>query len=172
MSRPELDALAFAFKPFEAVEGNVLIEQGKEAAALHLVVAGELKVAKRKPDGHDVLIFKAGPGDVLGERSIVSGAASMANVVCDAPSVTLCLTRDAYASTLPARMQPRMEKRRYASQLSSQGFESLSELQVVAVVGQGAFARMHLRGTSPHVVYALKKIERAKVERGTCASRS
>lgn len=167
VSRPELDALAFAFKPFEAVEGNVLIEQGKEAAALHLVVAGELKVAKRKPDGHDVLIFKAGPGDVLGERSIVSGAASMANVVCDAPSVTLCLTRDAYASTLPARMQPRMEKRRYASQLSSQGFESLSELQVVAVVGQGAFARVALARHKPtDVVYALKKIERAKVGEG------
>ena len=33
-----------------------------------------------------------------------------------------------YASALPRRMQPRIEKKRYASQLSSQGFESLNEL--------------------------------------------
>ena len=46
--------------------------------------------------------------------------------------------------TLPSRIRPRLEKKRYASQISSAGFESLDDLQFVAVVGQGAFARVAL----------------------------
>ena len=164
VSRQELDALAFAFMPLESLEGDVVIEEGSPAAALHVVVAGELKVTTKKPDGREVLIFKPGPGDVLGERSIASGVPSMANVSVEVPSVTLCLTRDAYASSLPSRIQPRIEKKRYASQISSAGFESLDELNVIAVVGQGAFARVALATHKPTgIVYALKKITREKV---------
>ena len=37
VTRKELDALAFAFKPVEAPEGEVIIEEGYEASALHLL---------------------------------------------------------------------------------------------------------------------------------------
>lgn len=167
VSRQELDALAFAFKPVEMLESDVVIAEGSEADALHLLVAGELKVTRRKPDGRDVLVFKAAPGDVLGEKSIATATPAMATVTTEKPSVTLCLTRDAYASSLPRRMQPRIQQKRYASQISSTGFETLSELHVIAVVGQGAFARVALvRHKGDQQVYALKKIERSRVGDG------
>jgi hypothetical protein len=124
-------------------------------------------VTRRKPDGHEMLVFKAGAGDVLGEKSIATATPAMATVTTEAPSVMLCLPREAYASSLPSRMQPRVAKTRYASQISSTGFETLSELSVVAVVGSGAFARVALaRHRGDGQVYALKKIERAMVGEG------
>jgi serine/threonine protein kinase/CRP-like cAMP-binding protein len=166
VSRQELDALSFAFKPLEMLEGDVVIEEGSQAPAMHVIVNGALKVSRKKGN-RDVLIFKAGSGDVIGERSIASGSPSMAQVSVDVPTVTLSLTREEYASSLPSRMQPRVQKKRYASQISSAGFESLEQLKVIAVVGQGAFARVALvKHKKNKSVYALKKIDRNKVGDG------
>ena len=60
ITEQELDALAFAFKPLESLEGDTIIEQGHQAAALHLLVAGELKVSKKRPDGREVLVAVRG----------------------------------------------------------------------------------------------------------------
>ena len=119
LARPEFDALAFALKPREALAGDVLVEEGKAAPALHLVISGEVRVTRTAADGREVLIFKAASGDILGERSLATSEPAIATATADGPCVTLALTREAYHSAMPARgaRQAAIEQRRFASQL-------------------------------------------------------
>ena len=106
------------------------------------------------------LICQLGPGEVLGERSIVTNEPSMASVIASEPTVALLLNREDFRAMLPARMQPRLEKKRYASQVGTGGMQ-LSELAMCAVIGVGAFARVALVRHRPSgEVFALKKMDR------------
>lgn len=133
-----------------------------------LIVAGSVKVLKTVGDGdasREALICHVGPGEVLGERSMVTNQPSMASVIAADDSVALLLQRDDFKSMLPARMQPRLEKKRYASQVGTGGMQ-LSELAMCAVIGVGAFARVALVRHRPSgEVFALKKMDRQHLVR-------
>jgi len=163
ITRKELDALAFAFKPQMFPAGDALIQQGSLTPALNLIVSGSIRVSKmvgEEGKQRESLICFAEPGDVLGERSLVAGNPAMASCTASTVSVALLLSREDFASMLPQRMQPRLERRRYASQIGQGGME-LTELAMCAVIGVGAFARVALvRHRPTGEVFALKKMDR------------
>ena len=185
LSRVEFDALAFAFKPREVNAGFRLLEEGKPALAIHLILSGEVSVIQRTANGaHESLLYRAASGDVLGESSVASNEPALATCVTDGPCVTLALPREAYRSALPmhAVRHTELEQPRFASHatgglvsgiLSGLGgwagggssalrVHTLSELQPIAVVGAGSFARVAIARHGPSgKVVALKKINRA-----------
>jgi len=189
LSRAEFDSLAFAFKPREVNAGARLVEEGKPAPAMHVILSGEVRVSHRTADGvRESLLYRAAFGDVLGESSVATNEPALATCVTDGPCVTLALTREAFRSIFRSALpmhdehHAELEQPRVASHAtgglvsglvsgldgwagggsSALRVQALSELQPIAVVGTGSFARVAIARHGPSgKVVALKKINRA-----------
>jgi CRP-like cAMP-binding protein len=87
----------FVTRTFEP--GERLIVQGKDSEGLHLVASGELQV-EHDENGDKTVITKLGPGEVVGEVSLVLRRPSNADVVAVHPTVTLHLPRDRFLEVI------------------------------------------------------------------------
>jgi CRP-like cAMP-binding protein len=93
--RPLLEQLESRF--FEA--GEVLIRRDQEAERIHLVASGVVSVSV--PEGDERLVLATlGPGDVLGEISMILRRPASADVTALYPTVTYALSRDALAKLM------------------------------------------------------------------------
>ena len=93
----------FEAKTFD--EGQVLFEQGGEPDGLYLVASGGVRVATHDPSGgDDIVVADLGPGDVVGEISIVLRKPATATVTATFPTVALELSRDRFHDAI--RMHP------------------------------------------------------------------
>lgn len=72
--------------------GESLTRQGKDSDGLHLIASGEVRVVH--DDGEDeIVVATLGPGEVVGEISLVLRSAANATVVATRPTVTMYLPR-------------------------------------------------------------------------------
>ena len=81
----------FVTRSFEP--GEVLIEQGETAAGLHLIASGEVDVAREEGD-ETLVLASLGPGDIVGEVSLVLRKPSTAQVTASHATLTLHLPRE------------------------------------------------------------------------------
>ncbi len=81
----------FVTRSFEA--GDVLIELNETAAGLHLIASGEVGVV-REENGETLVLATLGPGDIVGEVSLVLRKPSTARVIARHPTLTLHLPRE------------------------------------------------------------------------------
>jgi len=81
----------FVTRTFEA--GEVLIELNETAAGLHLIASGEVSVV-REEGGETLVLAALGPGDIVGEVSLVLRKPSTARVIARHPTLTLHLPRE------------------------------------------------------------------------------
>jgi CRP-like cAMP-binding protein len=95
--------IARSFRLMEVQPDSVLIEQGLPADALHLVLAGELRVVTETADGaeaKEIAILRA--GDPCGEMSLLAREPAMATVVASRRSWVLLLPRSDFDAVLDA----------------------------------------------------------------------
>jgi len=71
LSVAELDAIASIVEMREIAVGKELFRESDPGDGLFLVVAGEVEVIKRGPRG-DYSLARLGPGEVLGEMSLIT----------------------------------------------------------------------------------------------------
>jgi signal transduction histidine kinase len=81
------------------VAGETLLLEGEPASALYVVLEGELAVTKRLDDT-DVLLAVCGPGELLGELSMVHGRPRSATVRGVTPARLLRIEPDTLAQLL------------------------------------------------------------------------
>jgi len=81
----------FVTRSFEPEE--VLIEQGETAAGLHLIASGEVLVVREEGD-ESLMLAELGPGDIVGEVSLVLRKPSTAQVIANHATLTLHLPRE------------------------------------------------------------------------------
>ena len=82
-------------------EGEVLFEQGGEPEGLYLVASGGVRVTTSDPaGGEDIVVADLGPGDVVGEISIVLRRPATATVTAAFPTVALELSRDRFQDAI------------------------------------------------------------------------
>lgn len=85
----------FDAKTFD--EGQILFEEGGEPPGLYLVASGGVRVSTHDPaGGEDIVVADLGPGDVVGEISIVLRRPATATVIAAYPTVALELSRDRF----------------------------------------------------------------------------
>jgi len=77
-ARADLDAAA---RHFELAEGEALFREGDEARRVYAIEHGRLKVTQGTPDGREVVLNLAGPGDVLGCSALLRRPAHPASAV-------------------------------------------------------------------------------------------
>lgn len=87
--RRELIASA---KQRKLLVGDVLIEQGRRHACMFLVLRGELSVHLDTPDADPVAVI--GPGETVGELSVLDGSEASAYVVAKEPTRLLEVAED------------------------------------------------------------------------------
>lgn len=70
-------------------EGEVLMRQGDDGIGLYIILSGKVKVEKADQSGKQVELASNGPGDIMGEFSVLDGAKRTATVT--AVETTQCL---------------------------------------------------------------------------------
>lgn len=74
-----LDALALSAKPVQFARGDRLMREGELGQSLFIVAEGSVGVAIHERGG-DRQVAKLGPGDIVGEMSLLTGARRSATV--------------------------------------------------------------------------------------------
>jgi cAMP-dependent protein kinase regulator len=80
--------------------GAVLVRQGQEAGSLFLIASGGVEVRSTDGEGDRVVVAQPGPGDVVGEISLVLRRPATADVVAVHTTVALELTRDQFHAAI------------------------------------------------------------------------
>jgi CRP-like cAMP-binding protein len=88
----------FEARTFE--KGDVLVRQGQEAKGLYLIASGTVQVSATDNDGDWVVLAELGPGDVVGEISLVLRRPATADVIAIHPTVALELTRGRFQEAI------------------------------------------------------------------------
>jgi len=94
--------------------GDLLLRRGDDGSGLHLVASGRLRVDGVDQAGDAVELARVGPGEVVGEMSLVRERPVGADVVAETPAVTLHLARAAFDEVAHAHPSVLAELRRVA----------------------------------------------------------
>jgi len=88
----------FGTRTFE--RGETLLSEGEEAAGLFLIASGGVSVIGKDSDDDSIVLAELGPGDVVGEISLVLRRPATATVVASHPTIALELTRDRFQAAI------------------------------------------------------------------------
>lgn len=80
--------------------GAVLVKEGQEVAGLFLIASGGVQVTSKDSDGDTVVLAQLGPGDVVGEISLLLRRPATASVRAVHPTVALELTRERFQEAI------------------------------------------------------------------------
>jgi CRP-like cAMP-binding protein len=80
--------------------GQPLVEEGQEGQGLYLLASGAVEVVGKDSDGDELRITELGPGNVVGEISLVLRRPANATVRALTPTVALHLERDAFQDAI------------------------------------------------------------------------
>jgi CRP-like cAMP-binding protein len=81
LSAAERDALLSVGRVRRWAVGEVLCREGDTATSAIVIVRGLVKVYKRGRDGDELTLSLCGPGDLLGDVTVVQGATRSADVI-------------------------------------------------------------------------------------------
>jgi len=83
----------FSIRTFET--GDKIVSQGSPAEGLHLIALGDVAIVHRdESDDSSTIVTRLGPGEVVGEVSLVLRRPAIADAVAHHPTVTLFLPRE------------------------------------------------------------------------------
>lgn len=112
----ERDQLVHRFRTLDARSGTRLLEEGKSADGLYVVVDGVLQVTKADAQGRQRLLALLRGGDFFGEMSLVSGGSAAATVAVKEHATLLKLTRPICEEVLRARPELMITIKRVADE--------------------------------------------------------
>jgi CRP/FNR family transcriptional regulator, cyclic AMP receptor protein len=103
LSRDDADALASLGRTVTYDRGDLLVRQGARERSVHILLDGSVKVVVTASDGRSVLLEFCGPGESIGELSVLDGRARSADVIASAPVRSLRIEGDAFLGFLRSR---------------------------------------------------------------------
>lgn len=95
MSEQEVKAMCSFMNCYAADRGSVLIQEGEQGASMLIVLTGNVDVVKQSPTGARLRIATIGPGQALGEMSMIDGQKRFTSCIADEPVDFAVLTRAA-----------------------------------------------------------------------------
>ncbi len=88
------------FTPETFKPGALLVRQGEEGESLFLIASGSVEVRSTDSEGDRVVLAQLGPGDVVGEISLILRRPATADVVAVHSTVALQLTREKFQEAI------------------------------------------------------------------------
>ena len=101
LSSPELDVLADYARSVEFDPGSALIREGDLSDSMFVIVSGKVTVSVHDM-GESRSVATLGPGELVGEMALMTGAPRTATVAAQTPVVALEIGRSAVESLLSA----------------------------------------------------------------------
>ncbi|MEO6457002.1 MAG: ATP-binding protein [Chloroflexia bacterium] len=104
LTKPDLDQLALMARPATIQEGDLLIEEGTQGDAFYVVLDGEFQVTRRSGK-QEIILGTRGPGQLLGEMSLLEQAPRIASVRALRNSRVLVISEEAFHTLLTRNPQ-------------------------------------------------------------------
>ncbi len=92
----ELQTLAGYLSPFEAKTGVYVCRQGDKSDFMSIIFRGRVSIIKSDFNHQDKEIASVGPGQTVGEMSMIDGEARSASVVVKNPVLMLVLSEESF----------------------------------------------------------------------------
>lgn len=92
----ELDALAAGVAIHEYRRGDVIFREGDPGDALHVVLAGRVRISSASDTGVEAILATLRPGQFYGSLALIDGAPRSAAAIAVEPSEILILPREAF----------------------------------------------------------------------------
>lgn len=102
LTREQLHALALGARPLFLGPTQRFVVQGHRGTSLFLIAEGTVEVRRREPGGREWLVDTMGPGDVVGEMSLLTGAPRSATVRSVEETLVYEIGRQAYLPLVQA----------------------------------------------------------------------
>lgn len=83
--------------------GQVLFHMGDEGGNLYMIRKGRVKVTIPSSDGEEMILALLGPGEILGEISLIDGKPRSATVQAMKDTEAMCLYREDFLEVLQGR---------------------------------------------------------------------
>lgn len=96
----ELSQLAVGAQEHRIDKNEFLYQKGDQPRGLHLVIAGQVKLALPSPAGVEKIVLMAGPGDTFGEEAVFPGRASPLAAQANKDTILLVLETSALRETM------------------------------------------------------------------------
>jgi CRP-like cAMP-binding protein len=91
-----LDDIADAARPKRIPGGDVLFRQGEPPSGIFMVLSGRFKATQITPEGRQVVVRLAGPGDLIGHVSVFTETPYPATPAAAADSIVLAWSPGAF----------------------------------------------------------------------------
>ena len=80
--------------------GQLIVEQGQKSGALFIILSGRARVTATDKRAKEVILNSLGPGDCIGEMSLIDGQSHSASVKADVQTDVLVLSHDEFVRCL------------------------------------------------------------------------
>jgi CRP-like cAMP-binding protein len=96
----QIAQLAVAVVKRRVRRGELIVEQGKKSHALYVILSGRARVVMTDRRAREVILDVLGPGDYVGEISLIDGKSHSANVQAELQSDLLVLDHKEFSRCL------------------------------------------------------------------------
>jgi HEAT repeat protein len=103
LSPSDLQRIAALISEHHADAGEVIFEQGETGEEMYVIVHGTVRVMISNDGSPEKEVARRGPGDVVGEMSIISGEPRIASLVAAEETHLLCLDKKSFEGVLRER---------------------------------------------------------------------
>jgi len=103
----DLDVMASACRIRRFRRGEVIFHQGDPGDALHVILAGRVKISSPSETGVEAILTTLRPGEFFGALALIDGAPRSATATAVEPSETLVLPRDRFRQLVNERAEVR-----------------------------------------------------------------
>ena len=128
--------------------GTYIFREGDLGTHLHLILSGEVKIARSGPSGAEVVFAVLLPGDMFGELALLEdGALRTADAVAVEPTECLALERRALITFLDSHPERMWHLIRFLSSYIRRKDESFAEVAFLDIQGRVARKLLELART-------------------------
>lgn len=109
LSNRFLNGIAKACTERTFAPGDAIVKQGNPGVGLFMIVSGRVKVVKTNDRGERLELATHGPGEVVGEMSVLDGAQRTADVLAEDETTCLVLTAWDFRSFMESHPEVALE---------------------------------------------------------------
>ena len=103
----DLDTLASACRIRRFRRGEVIFHQGDPGDALHVILAGRVKISSPSDSGVEAILTTLRPGEFFGALALIDGEPRSATATAVEPSETMVLPRERFRQLVNERVEVR-----------------------------------------------------------------
>ncbi|TAM45619.1 MAG: cyclic nucleotide-binding domain-containing protein [Burkholderiaceae bacterium] len=168
----QADAVALAIVKQRFKRGEIIVEQGKKADALFIILTGRARVVTSDSRGREVILASMQPGDYIGEMSLIDDEPHSATVRAELQTDVLMLGRAEFARCLPDSSSMAYAVLRGLVQRLRHADRKIESLALMDVYGRVARALLEFAKPEPDGTLVIReKISRQDIAKMVGASR-